>query len=344
MPSSSCSPAGSDQAPGTPDLSGAFAPILTPFTPDSVSIDLESYRRHLAFLEEAGLTGVLVLGTNGEFGHLTPDEKIKLVDATLAAGTSLKIVVGVTVPDSPDETLAFIARVAEYADQVAAVLVAPPFYDVVAAGGTVPDEQVVDFCRQLGEVQDRLPFMLYNVPVPPGGPLTVAVTPDVMAALREEEAIVGIKDSTARLENIPAYLAAKPSLQVLVGSDHVVAGGLSLGAVGSITACGNVFPSALLAVRRAGPGSDREAAQAELSSLRRVLELVPGKMVATQKLLAYRLGVVPRWSPVRDHRKELSALEKDQLWACLEETAAGLVVNRAVRALALGAGAGAGNG
>lgn len=342
MPSSSCSPAGSNPAPGTPELAGAFAPILTPFTPDGVSIDLESYRRHLAFLEEAGLTGVLVLGTNGEFGHLTADEKLQLVETTLAAGTSLKIMVGVTVPDSPDETLAFVARVAEYADQVAAGVVAPPFYNVVAAGGTVPVEQVVDFCRRLVEVQDRLPLMLYNVPVPPGGPLTAAVTPDVMASLRDEEAIVGIKDSTARLENIPAYLAARPGLQVLVGSDHVVAGGLALGAVGSITACGNVFPSAVLAVRRAEPGADREAAQVELSSLRWVLELVPGKMVATQKLLAYRLGVVPRWSPVRDHRKKLSALEKDQVWGCLEETAAGLVVNQVVRALVLGAGAGNG--
>ncbi len=338
-PSSSCSP-----APAIPELAGAFAPILTPFTSDGGSLDLESYGRQLAFLEEAGLTGVLVLGTNGEFGYLAYDDKIRLIETTLAAGTSLKVLVGGVVPDSPDETLTFVARLAEYADQVTAVLVPPPFYDVVAAGGTVSDEHLVDFCRQLAQVQDRLPLMLYNVPVPPSGPLTAAITPGVVAALSDEGTIVGVKDSTARLENIPAYLAAKPGLQVLVGSDHVVAGGLARGAVGSITAGGNVFPSAVLTVYRSDPGPDREAAQAELSRLRNVLELVPGKMVATQKLLVHWLGVVPRRSPVRDLSKSLTAREADQVWEYLEETAAGLVVNRAVQEQVARIATGAGTG
>jgi len=312
-------------------LAGAFAPILTPFTPDGGSIDWESYRGHRAYLEKAGLNGIVVLGTNGEFGQLTTGERFQMVEATISAGTTLKVIVGGMVPDSPEETMTIVARLADYAGQLIAVLVAPPFYHVVAAGRAIPEDSVVDFYRQLARVQDRMPLLLYNVPVPAEGPVTATITPRVVAALSNEAVIVGIKDSTARLENIPAYRKAKAGLQVLVGSDHVVAGGLAQGAVGSITACANVFPSAVLAVHQAPPGPDREAAQTELSSLRRVLELVPGKMVATQKLLLHHLGVVPTRSPVRDRSRELTAAEQDQVLAGLEETVAGLVINQAVQ-------------
>jgi 4-hydroxy-tetrahydrodipicolinate synthase len=312
-------------------LTGTFAPILTPFTSDRDTIDWEPYRRHLAFLEKAGLNGILVLGTNGEFGQLTNEERIQMVEATLAAGTALKLIVGGVVPDSPEETMTFVARLADYANQLTAVLVAPPFYNVVASGSTIPDESVVDFYRQLASVQDRIPIMLYNVPVPAEGPVTAAIPPRVVAALDDEAVIIGIKDSTARLENIPAYRKAKPGLQVLVGNDHVVAEGLAQGAVGSITSCANVFPSVVLTVHQAQPGPIREAAQAELSSLRRVLDLIPGKMVATQKLLLYHLGAVSNRSPVRDQDKELTAVEQDQVLTSLEQIIAELVINKSIR-------------
>lgn len=311
-------------------LAGAFAPILTPFTRDDRMIDWESYRSHLGFLEKAGLKGILVLGTNGEFGHLTTEERIQLVETTLSASTALNLIVGGAVPESPTETMAFVAQLADYADQLTAVLVAPPFFNEVAAGSTIPEDTVVDFYRQLTGVQDRLPLILYNVLVPMGGPVTAAVPPSIVSALSKEALIVGIKDSTARLENIPAYRKAKSGFQVLVGNDHVVAEGLAQGAVGSITACANVFPSVVLTVHQAQPGSIRDSAQTELSRLRQVFELIPGKMVATQKLLLHHLGVVSDKSPVRDENKELTTAEQNQVLASLDETIAGLIINQSI--------------
>ena len=280
-------------------LAGAFAPILTPFTGSDKRINWDSYRSHLGFLEKTGLKGILVLGTNGEFGNLSIDERIQLVETTISANSALNIIVGGVVPDSPAKTMDFVAQLADYADQLTAVLVTPPFYNEVAAGNTIPDNTVVGFYRQLTGVQDRLPILLYNVPVPMGKPVTAAVPPSIVSTLSEETLIVGIKDSTARLENIPSYRKAKSSFQVIVGSDHVVAEGLAQGAVGSITACANVFPSAVLTVHQAEPGPTRDAAQIELGRLRKVLELIPGKMVATQKLLLNHIGVVSERSHVR---------------------------------------------
>jgi hypothetical protein len=67
-------------------------------------------------------------------------------------------------------------------------------------------------------------------------------------------------------------------------------------------------------------------------------------MVATQKLLAYWLGIVPRRSPVRDLSKRLTTREADQVWEYVEETAAGLVVNRAVQEQVARIATGAGTG
>ncbi len=54
-----------------------FAPILTPFDESGENIDFAAFAQHLEFLANAGINGVLVLGTNGEFAHLSAAEKIK---------------------------------------------------------------------------------------------------------------------------------------------------------------------------------------------------------------------------------------------------------------------------
>lgn len=323
--------------PVDPALAGTFAPILTPFELDGGALDGEAYLQQLRFLEAAGLDGVLVAGTNGEFGHLSEDEKFALVETTIAAGSSLKVMAGGTVADSPERTLALVERLSQFADDLAAIVVAPPFYQLYASGGEAPAEAVVRFYQEAAGLQDKVPLLLYNVPVPPAGARTAPVTPAVVVALRGEACIVGIKDARAQPADITAYLMAWPGLKVFVGSDHRMAAGLAAGSAGSITAAANVFPSAVLAVQRAQPGARREAAQAELSRLREVLERIPGKMVSTQKVLAARLGIVQRRAPLRDSRRELTPLEESQVWAALKEAARSLTINGQIRAQVLGA-------
>lgn len=318
------------------DLSGAYAPILTPFTPDRELIDIESFQHHLTFLEESGLTGVLLSGTNGEFEQLTLEERLLLVDTTLSVSTRLKIIVGGTVPDSVDETFNLVSKLSEYVPQIAAVLVSPPFYSKSARRQLMPIPRIVEFYRDLAGVQDRLPLMLYNVPISPKGMITtVPVTTEVVASLRDESIIVGIKDSTARLENINAYLDAKPGIQVLVGSDSIISPGLDRGAIGSITACGNIFPQAVLAVYEASTKQEQFEAQAELSRLRDLVDTFPAKRVAIQKNLLAYLGIVKKASPVRDQSRDLTSVEKEKTISELLELAEGLSLNQTLRQIIL---------
>ncbi|UCH11044.1 MAG: dihydrodipicolinate synthase family protein, partial [Fidelibacterota bacterium] len=164
------------------DISGAYAPILTPFSQDGRTVNLAAFHQHLAFLDKAGLSGVLVLGTNGEFGYLSKEERLQLVESVIGAGTSLRIIVGGTVPDSPEDTQALVDQLGEYSDRLTAILVAPPFYDTYSNAGEVSEAVVLDFYHRLAGIQSRLPLVLYNVPVPPEGRMTAPVTPGMVGA------------------------------------------------------------------------------------------------------------------------------------------------------------------
>ena len=300
------------------DLSGAYAPLLTPFTPDRELIDIESLHLHLDFLEQSGLTGVLLFGTNGEFDQLAVEERLQLVDLTLSHSNKLKIIVGGTIPDSVADTYNLVSRLAEYAPRIRAVLISPPFYNMSAKEQSVPISHIVEFYRGLASIQDRLPIMLYNVPPAPRGVMTtMPVSADVVAELCDLSIIAGIKDSSAQIENIADYREAKPGIQVLVGSDFILSSGIERGASGSITMCGNVFPRAVLAVYRAKSKQARSSAQMELIQLRKLMDLYPTKRVAIQKHLLWHLGIVKKGSPVRNQVNELTGMERDTIVANL---------------------------
>ena len=55
-------------------LQGVSAPQLTPFADDG-SVNLEEYTRLSEYLAEAGLKGIFVCGTTGEFVNLTLEER-----------------------------------------------------------------------------------------------------------------------------------------------------------------------------------------------------------------------------------------------------------------------------
>ena len=67
---------------------GAFAPVPTPFSPTG-TIEGFALRAHLAWLEQEGLQGALILGTNGEFPSLTFAEKRAVAYAAARSSPAL---------------------------------------------------------------------------------------------------------------------------------------------------------------------------------------------------------------------------------------------------------------
>ena len=70
-------------------MNGIYIAMVTPFNKDG-SLNLEAHKRNVEKWNRTGIKGYLVLGSTGEGVHLSYEEKLRLVDATLEAKSSDK--------------------------------------------------------------------------------------------------------------------------------------------------------------------------------------------------------------------------------------------------------------
>ena len=67
----------------TASFHGAYTVCVTPFSEDGSRIDTGAFRRFLSWQLEAGVPGVIVLGTTGEFLTVSDEERAELVDTAV---------------------------------------------------------------------------------------------------------------------------------------------------------------------------------------------------------------------------------------------------------------------
>ena len=60
------------------DIHGVLPPLITPFS-ESGSVDFEAFGRNIERMNDTGLCGYLVLGSNGETPYIDEKDKIELV-------------------------------------------------------------------------------------------------------------------------------------------------------------------------------------------------------------------------------------------------------------------------
>ncbi len=274
-----------------------FAPLVTPFRGEELDLDLEWMSRHLAFLADRGLDGVLALGTNGEFPSLSYRERRAVLDHIAAERGSLRVIAGGASP-SITETVALGQLAGELGYE--AFLVPPPYYfkGVGAAEVAAAFEYVLD--------RVELPVLLYDFPKQ----CVVEVSSEVIARLAGHPRLAGLKLSVSDPSVVRDRCARFPDLQIYVGNDHLMAEGLKFGAVGGITALANVIPRVhrrLLDGWMTGEGV--EEAQSELSGWRTIFERYPMQAALKEATRLAGLAAVLVRPPLR----ELTAAERQSL-------------------------------
>jgi 4-hydroxy-tetrahydrodipicolinate synthase len=107
----------------------------------------------------------------------------------------------------------------------------------------------------------RTPVLAYNIPERTG----LELTPEIIARIAAEcENLVGLKDSSGKLDLVPKYMdaAVGRKLAVFMGRDHMILPAFKLGCVGAVTACANVAPRLFVDLYRAfREGNLEEAAR-----------------------------------------------------------------------------------
>jgi 4-hydroxy-tetrahydrodipicolinate synthase len=210
---------------------GVIPAITTPFRPD-LSVDADLLRRQVEAVVAAGCTGIVALGSLGEGGSLTPDEKkavLRLCREALAGRVSL--VAGVAAM-----TTAEAVRLAELAADASGdgLMVLPPY---VYRGDWRETRAHFDAVIR----STALPCMLYNNPIAYGTDVLPEQVLDLAATLPN---LVAVKESSAdvrRVTSLRALLGDR--LAILVGVDDLILEGVQAGAVGWIAGLADALPA-----------------------------------------------------------------------------------------------------
>ena len=277
---------------------GVIPAITTPFKPD-LSVDADLLVKQVDALVRAGCSGIVALGSLGEGGSLSFDEKkavLRLCREALARRASL--VAGVAAL-----TTAEAVRLAELGREQGAdgLMVLPPY---VYRGDW--RETKAHFEAVIGETE--LPCMLYNNPIAYG----TDVQPEELAELaRELPNLLAVKESSTDVRRVTAIRAAVGDrLQVLVGVDDLIVEGIAAGAVGWIAGLADALPAEsvrLFELATAGKHAEARSLYNWFLPLLR-LDTVP-KFVQLIKLVQAETGLGSE--AVRPPRLPLAAGERD---------------------------------
>ena len=193
-------------------------------------LDAGGFVENLGRLQDAGLAGFLILGSNGEANLLSDDEKLELMRVARAMITEKHIMMVGTGCESTQATIEFTQKAADCGADYALVLT-PSFYKPSESGLLRHFEAVAD--------ASPIPTLLYNVPKYTGLNLPVSVALE----LSGHENIVGMKDSAGQMAQLVELKQKLPSdFALFLGADPVFFAGLAHGVSGAVLALANVAP------------------------------------------------------------------------------------------------------
>lgn len=235
---------------------GIFPPIATPFVNDEVACD--KLAENLSRWNQTGLSGYVLLGSNGESVYLTRAEKLKLIEAARKHMPGDKILIAGTGSDSIRETVSLTNEAAELGAN-AALILTPSFYK-----GLMKHEAFLTYFRAVAD-QSRIPTLIYQVPKFTG----VSIEAETVAKLAEHPNIIGLKSSSEDLAYLGEVIRQTPAdFLAFVGTGSVLYAGLCLGAAGGILALANVAPAECVRIQEFfEQGNHREARELQLRLL-----------------------------------------------------------------------------
>ena len=248
-------------------LSGVMPPITTPFQDGKLASD--KLRNNFQKWNETGLSGYLVLGSNGEAVYLNEKEKIKVVETSRESIPTSKMMLVGTGMESTEETIRFTNQMAKMGADCALV-VTPSYFK-----GSMKPQILYDHFIAVAE-SSKIGILIYNVPQFTG----INLDPEWVAKLSEHPNIIGIKDSSGNIGQLSEMInLSKKGFAVFVGSAPVFFPALCVGAVGGILAVGNVVPQECVQIQslfNKGKMNEARALQSQLTPLAKAVTIKYG--------------------------------------------------------------------
>lgn len=212
------------------DLSGMLAALVTPFTGNGAQVDSDKLASHVDDLIQVGVHGLVPNGSTGEFTSLSDDERRTVLEVCVKAADGRVPVIAGTGALTTEATVAFSKHAADAG--ASAVMVVPPFYDVLSAA---------ELHDHLHAVHDGcgLPIVYYNIP----GITGLRLSAGELADLAQVPGVRYIKDTSGDAVALSELLIKhSETITTFNGWDTLTFLGIASGAKGSIWGAVNIFP------------------------------------------------------------------------------------------------------
>ena len=209
---------------------GVFPASTTQFQTDQ-SLDIPATLTHVDRMIDAGIHGLIMLGTVGENCSLDYSEKLEVLRATVdhVAG-KIPVLTGVAECTT--------SRACKFAADAQGLGVDGLMVLPAMVYKSDPRETIAHF-RSVAKATE-LPVMVYNNPVS----YYVDITPEMFVDLGDEPRLVAIKESSENVRRITDLRNACGDRYILFcGVDDLVLESLFLGATGWVSGLVNAFPA-----------------------------------------------------------------------------------------------------
>jgi len=275
---------------------GIYTPLVSPYRAD-FTLNEAALTETIEHLIAAGVHGIIVAGTTGEYYAQTAAERMDMMARVhaLIAGR-VPMIVG-TGAIRTEDSVAF-ARAAKDAGADALLIATPPY--------AMPTGREIALHALAVDRAANLPAMLYNYP----GRMGVGMDADCLDRLGRSPNFCAIKESSGSPDRLHMLARDYPHIQLSCGMDDQALEFFAWGARSWVCAGSNFAPEAHLALWRAcavdGDFGRGRAIMSAMLPLMRVLEQ-GGAFIQSIKH-----GLTLRGIEAGPPRRPLQPLDKDQ--------------------------------
>ncbi|KAK4456420.1 hypothetical protein QBC42DRAFT_323225 [Cladorrhinum samala] len=230
---------------------GVYVPMLAFFNSED-EIDIPTTQRHTARLLSAGVTGLVVHGSNGEAVHMSRKERRAVIEAVVDAvrhevdslQQPVPIIAGCSAASVKETTE--LCREACEAGATHALILPPGYYS-----GLLNKSMIVKYFHDVAD-QSPVPILVYNFPPAANG---VDLDSDTILDIAAHPKVVGVKLTCGNTGKLARLVADTPKVRggrndffVAGGSADFILQGLVVGARGTISGFANLAPRACVRI------------------------------------------------------------------------------------------------
>lgn len=274
---------------------GIYTPLVTPYR-DDFTLNGAALAETVELLVGAGIHGIIVAGTTGEYYAQGPEERIELMGRVRTlVGDRLPLIVGTGAMRTEDSIL--YAEAAKNAGADALLVATPPY--------ACPTGREIALHALAIDRAANLPVILYNYP----GRMSVNMDEECLDRLGRSPNFCAIKESSGDPNRLHMLARDYPHIALSCGMDDQALEFFAWGARSWVCAGSNFAPEAHIALHRAcvreGDFTKGRAIMSAMLPLMRVLEQ-GGKFVQCIKH-----GLTMRGIDAGPPRRPLQPLNKD---------------------------------